>query len=75
MAWCKERGKIPSYRIVLAGYEEYEELLSEGWTKQNWKAGGGYSNQKSNNTENNRHRETLYFSPHCLCHQKQIKLL
>ena len=25
MAWCIERGRIPTYRIVLAGYDEYEE--------------------------------------------------
>jgi hypothetical protein len=33
-AWCLERGIRPSHRIVLAGYEEHTELLSNGWTSQ-----------------------------------------
>lgn len=66
MAWCLDRGKLPSYRIVLAGYEEYEELLSEGWSSQRWKANGGYSNIGNGQGKENRHRETLYFSPHCI---------
>lgn len=65
-AWCRERGKSPDYRIVLAGYyEEHESLLSDGWRAERWKANGGYGNQAT--TENrNRMREALFFSPHCL---------
>ena len=62
MAWARERGANTTYRIVLAGYEEYQPLLAEGWTQHSWKAGGGYSTSSNKN----RHRETLYFSPHCL---------
>ena len=69
-AWCLERGAIPSYRIVIAGYEEHENLLSHGWTAHNWKATGGYGNTSRNGADSpgnqNRKRETLYFSPHCL---------
>lgn len=65
MAWVRKRGQSDSYRIVLAGYEEYEDLLAEGWTSQKWKAGGGYARTGTRGLEN-RHRETLYFSPHCL---------
>ena len=61
MAWCIERGKKPSYRIVLAGYDEYEELKNHGWNKYRWKAQGGYSNLGGLNE--NRKRETLWFSP------------
>lgn len=61
--WCLERGSKPTYRIVLAGYEEHESLLEQGWTMMQWKAKGGYSNISHNNK--NRHRERLYFSPHC----------
>ena len=69
--WCKERGSRDTYKIVLAGYEEYEELLSYGWSKELWKAQGGYSNL-GKEENNNRHRETLYFSPHT--HHKDNKL-
>lgn len=61
MAWCKERGKRKTYKIVLAGYEEYNELLSEGWTSESWSASNGYANSDNQN----RHRETLYYSPYC----------
>ena len=71
MEWCRERGKLKSYRIVLAGYEEYTPLLSDGWTKTHWKAGLGYA--KSDNQ--NRKRETLYFSPHCLKKNQELLFL
>ena len=67
MTWVRERGEIKKYRIVLAGYEEYQSLLSEGWTSHKWKAGSGYSSLGNNpQGKSNRMRETLYFSPHCL---------
>ncbi|MFH1016699.1 MAG: hypothetical protein V1798_00790 [Pseudomonadota bacterium] len=68
MAWAVERGAKPSYRIVLAGYDEHKALLSAGWRAQKWTAQGGYGNRgKKGNVQNaNRHREMLYFSPHCL---------
>jgi len=64
-----ERGKRKNYRIVLAGYEEYEELLKHGWTKESWKTRGGYGNtarKESTRGKENRKREVLYFSPHCM---------
>jgi hypothetical protein len=69
MAWCRKRGELETYRIVLAGYEEYGELLKEGWTSQAWTANGGYSTSDNQN----RKRETLYFSPHCIP-PEQMKL-
>ena len=67
MAWCKERGKRSNYRIVLAGYEEYEPLLDDGWTFEAWKARGGYANTApyESRGKKNKHRERLYFSPLC----------
>ena len=69
-AWAIERGDRPSYRIVIAGYEEHrDELLAANWTLQTWKADGGYANisgAKSSRGKDNKHRECLYFSPHCL---------
>ena len=66
MSWCKERGKIKSYRIVIAGYEEYKELLEEGWTSESWSAQGGYAHIGKSKVNENRHRETLYYSPCCI---------
>lgn len=71
MEWVKERGANHRYKIVLAGYEEYMSLVNDhGWTCENWKAKGGYSNtqHKENSTaigKENAKREYLYYSPHC----------
>jgi hypothetical protein len=68
LAWCRERGNRPDYRIVVAGYEEYAELVTDyGWTSKKWTGRGGYSRSDEQNP--NRHRETLYISPHCLTNQ------
>lgn len=65
LAWCRERGSRSSYRIVVAGYEEYQELVDDhGWTTEAWKANGGYANQGTTYKENGS-RERLYLSPHC----------
>ncbi len=68
--WCLERGGRRSYHIVLTGYyEEHESLLEQGWSVKRWKAKGGYSNtrrQEESQGSQNRFREALFFSPHCL---------
>ena len=68
--WCRSRADRKTYRIVLAGYfEEHESLLNEGWTVHRWSAHGGYANKAKDKTkckgEGNRHKEALFFSPHC----------
>ena len=64
--WCIDRGTNKDYRIVLAGYrEEHEELERLGWSVYQWSAGGGYSNIGKSSFNINRHRETLFISPHC----------
>lgn len=69
-SWCIERGDRENYRIVIAGYDEHEELADHGWSSQDWKAGGGYANTARNNGDSrgkqNRKREMLWFSPHCI---------
>lgn len=66
MEWCRERGRKSSYRIVIAGYEEYQDLVNNhGWRSQSWKTQGGYGN-RSKTGNKNREREMLYFSPHCI---------
>ncbi|MFA5377000.1 MAG: hypothetical protein WC455_14715 [Dehalococcoidia bacterium] len=65
--WCIKRADNPRYRLVLAGYfEEHKSLLAQGWTVHRWKAGGGYSKLGKPGANLNRHREALFFSPHCL---------
>jgi len=68
--WCLERGGRETYRIVVAGYsDEYKTLVDAGWRTLAWKAQGGYANiARSGETQGklNRHREMLFFSPHCV---------
>jgi len=69
--WCLERGGRPSYRICLAGYyEEHESLLSAGWSVHLWRTSGGYANTARSGEvtqgQKNRHKEALFFSPHCV---------
>jgi DNA adenine methylase len=72
LTWCRERGNRHDHRIVIAGYEEYAELVdAHGWTAEKWSANGGYSNRSGSQ---NRHRETLYFSPYCI-QKEQLSLL
>ena len=69
--WSIERGKRTNYRIVIAGYyDEHASLLKIGWRVKTWSAQGGYgktakagSNAKG---KMNRHKEALFFSPHCV---------
>ncbi len=71
-SWCLERGKLKSYRIVVAGYEEYPKLIDAGWKTETWSTQGGYSNTNKDSVNNNRHRETLYYSPNCVQRQKSL---
>jgi DNA adenine methylase len=69
LAWCLEHGAKENYRIVVAGYEEYEPLLKHGWWAERWTRNGGYANMAKDELSRaklDRHRERLYFSPHCL---------
>jgi len=70
--WCLSRGQNSNYRIVLAGYfDEHKSLLKHGWRFHNWSAAGGYSN--SGKTKNqNRHKESIFFSPACLDKQQNL---
>lgn len=66
--WCRTRADRKTYRIVLAGYfDEHSCLLDEGWTVHRWSAHGGFANRGKGKTkgEENRHKEALFFSPHC----------
>ena len=70
--WCIANGDNPRYRIVLAGYEdEHAAHMPDGWRMVAWKAHGGYSSgNKAGNV--NRHKERLWFSPHCLGNESAV---
>jgi hypothetical protein len=61
--WAAEHGDDPDLRIILCGYrEEHDSLLSLGWRAHGWKGARGYASDDNDNRE----RETLFLSPHCL---------
>lgn len=66
-SWCLDNGDNPLLRIALCGYDgEHNELERAGWSVYEWSALGGYGSQRTNGTNENRHRERIWFSPACL---------
>ena len=63
--WAIANGDNPKMRIALCGYEE-EHQMPEGWECLAWKARKGYGGQKQSGVNDNRDRERIWFSPHCL---------
>lgn len=63
--WAIANGDNPKLRIALCGYEG-EHVMPDTWECVPWKASGGYGRKGSVSTEINRHRERIWFSPHCL---------
>ena len=61
--WALANGDNPLLRIALCGYEG-EHDMPEAWECVAWKAGGGYGRSKRGKA--NRHRERIWFGPHCL---------
>lgn len=64
-AWAIERGDDPKMRIALCGYEGEREMPPD-WSAYRWKAHGGYGHLGNGRGKVNRHREVVWFSPHCL---------
>lgn len=64
--WCLEHGSNPNIRIVLCGYAgEHDILESHGWRVHEWSA-CGYGAGRGGPGDENRHKERLWVSPHCL---------
>ncbi len=61
--WAIENGTNPRLRICLAGYDG-EHAMPDNWQCVSWVAQGGFGNQGESNE--NRRRERLWFSPHCV---------
>ena len=59
--WALEHGDDPDLRIALCGYEGEHEMPAS-WTCHAWKAARGYAAEDNDNRE----RERIWFSPHCL---------
>lgn len=62
--WARENGENHLLRIALCGHEGDYDL--PGWNFFRWKARGGYGNAGGEDADDNRHREAIWFSPHCL---------
>lgn len=65
LAWCQSHGNNPRLRIALCGYESPNVSLP-GWHVYRWKTHGGYAHLGNGRGQQNRYRETIWFSPHCL---------
>jgi hypothetical protein len=63
--WAIANGDNPLFRIALCGYEG-EHAMPESWECVAWKAVGGYGNMGEGRGKENRRRERVWFSPHCL---------
>lgn len=59
--WALEHGDDPDLRIALCGYEG-EHDMPASWRCHAWKAARGYAAEGNEN----RARERIWFSPHCL---------
>ena len=67
--WAIENGDNRRYRIVLAGYEdEHGEHMPDTWRCHSYSASKAYGTNNGDNGRGNgvnRHKERLWFSPHC----------
>jgi len=66
LAWCNANGDDPAFRIALCGYEGIE--APAGWSVFEWQATGGMSAlaKGDSRSKDNKHRERIWFSPHCV---------
>jgi hypothetical protein len=62
--WAFKNGDNPKLRIALCGYEG-EYAVPQGWSVHCWSTSGGHAKASSKAMEN-RHKERIWFSPHCL---------
>jgi len=67
--WALEHGYDPDLRIALCGYQG-EHAMPSTWTTHAWKAARGYAAVDNENRE----RERIWFSPHCLPVEEQRSL-
>jgi hypothetical protein len=63
--WALAHGDDPNLRIALCGYEG-EHKMPDSWECIAWKAHGGYAHLGDGAGKENRHRERIWLSPHCI---------
>lgn len=63
--WAIANGENPLTRIALCGYDA-EHKMPDSWSRFAWKAHGGYAYLGNGRGRENRAREVVWFSPHCL---------
>lgn len=63
--WAIQHGDDPKFRIALCGYDG-EHQMPSSWSVLKWEANGGYGNQVYGRGRENKRRERIWFSPHCL---------
>lgn len=66
--WAVANGDDPRMRIMLAGYEdEHADHMPANWRMYAWSARSSYqTSTSSGGNKENRHKERLWMSPHCL---------
>ncbi len=67
--WALDHGDDPDLRIALCGYEGEHEMPAS-WRVVEWQAARGYASEDNDNRE----RERIWFSPHCLDVDRQLGL-
>lgn len=72
--WAIANGDNPLMRIALCGYDT-EHAMPASWSVFNWTANGGYAGQGNGRGAQNRSREVIWFSPHCVPQNQQLSLL
>jgi site-specific DNA-adenine methylase len=73
--WAIANGDNKRYRIVLAGYEdEHAAVMPKSWRVHAYSALRCYGTSDNAASDNNmnRHKERLWFSPHCLNPQPHL---
>lgn len=63
--WAIENGDNPQLRIALCGYDT-EHAMPDTWHAHAWKTQGGYGLRSHGRGRENRFREVVWFSPHCI---------
>jgi site-specific DNA-adenine methylase len=68
--WAIANGNNPLLRIALCGYEG-EHDMPNSWECVWWQANGGMANRSDKRGRENKYRERVWFSPHCLPPRQQ----
>ena len=71
--WAIANGNNPLLRIALCGYENEHEM-PDSWDTYHWQTNGGYGLQGKGRGRENREKEVVWFSPHCLKGELQGRL-